>query len=523
MADVDPERELSWLRRVRELTLRLGTEQDLERLLPVILDSAIELAQAERGYLVRVTRNEEGKAKIKVVAARGFDGEALRSNKSDVSRTVVERVLSSADDEGGDGDGLVTTREEDADVLDATSVANRRIRSIACVPMRLRGEVRGVLYIDHRFMTNAFLPSDLGYLRVFADQAALVMETAELAEERSQTSSRLREAREELTRLQRLTEEPAPTVDRPAHLRYGEMIGSSPVMAKLYASIEQGARSWAPVLIVGESGTGKQSVARELHRRGDRPQAPFVSESCAALEDERMEGALFGHVAGAQPGAEHAREGLLRQAGRGTLVLDEVAELPLRLQAKLLRVLQEGEVRPVGSDETFPVECRVLATTRHDLRSLVAEGRFREDLYYRLDVLRIDVPPLRLRLEDVPILAEHFASQEGRPLRLTPRALHLLVSYSWPGNVRELRNEVRRLCALDAREISAQQLSPEVRAGRGVSKATGNLAGKTLAEVERELVQSALEATDGNKAQAARQLGVPRSTLYSLIKRHGLD
>ncbi|MGE0711980.1 MAG: sigma 54-interacting transcriptional regulator [Planctomycetota bacterium] len=510
---MDEARELSWLRRVRELAQRVGEEPALDRLLPAILDAAIELTRAERGYLVRVEVGAE-RTTVRVVAARGFDGETMRGSRRDVSQTVVERVLER------DTDGLVTTREEDADVLDVTSVAERRVRSIACVPMRLRGEVLGVLYLDHRFTTDAFIPEDLPYLRVFADQAALALETAELASDRARVTAHLREAREELKQLQRLTEAPLVVEDRPGALRFGGLVGGSPAMSRLFAQIEQGARSWAPVLIVGESGTGKEQVARELHRRGSHPQAPFLSESCASLADPQREGLLFGQVAGP---AGPARDGLLRQAGRGTLLLDEVGELPPSLQARLLRVLQEGEVRPLGSDQAYPVLCRVLAATRYDLRALVAAGGFREDLFYRLDVLRIDVPPLRARQEDVPILIEHFGAQEGRPLALTPRALHLLVSYTWPGNVRELRNEVRRLCALGARELSAQQLSPEVREGRGVSQALGGLSGKTLAEVEREMVQGALASCQGNKAQAARQLGVPRSTLYSLIKRHGLE
>ncbi len=275
---------------------------------------------------------------------------------------------------------------------------------------------------------------------------------------------------------------------------------------------------------MGESGTGKELVAREIHARGSRPHAPFLSENCAAVAETLLESELFGHARGAFTGATSDRPGLFQLAGEGTLLLDEVGDMSLAMQSKLLRVLQERRVRPVGSGALQPVRCRVIAATHRDLRRRVEEGSFREDLYYRLDVLRLTVPPLRARADDVPLLLDHFArALGGQPLALSPRAAKLLASYSWPGNVRELGNEVRRLLSLGARRISARQLSGEIQEGRGVSRAEAPFAGKTLGEVEQAMVEAALRDCGGNKARAARQLGIPRSTLYHLLERYGLS
>ncbi|RMG10069.1 MAG: sigma-54-dependent Fis family transcriptional regulator [Planctomycetota bacterium] len=520
---VDPEREITWLRRVRDLSHLLVAERDVSRLLPLILDAAIELTEAERGFLVRVLgRKPSGGFRFKVEVARGFDKAALQGGQSKVSRTVVRRVCEQ-------GRGLVTTSEEDRDVLEISSVQARRVLSIVCVPMRLRGEIRGVLYLDHRFSKGAFSQSDLEILATFADQAALAMETAELLAGAPQadraSAASLREL-EELKAQRAAQEEAAAAVREPAprrRLRFGRLVGSSPLMCKLYEQIERAARTWDPVLVIGESGTGKELVAREIHARGSFPTEPFLSENCAAVAESLLESELFGHRKGAFTGAVADRDGLFVEAGRGTLFLDEVGDMSPAMQGKLLRVLQEQVVRPVGATASRPIACRVLAATHRDLREMIRSGSFREDLYYRLDVLRIFVPPLRQRPSDILPLFETFCEQAGRPgLKLTSRAQKLLVGYSWPGNVRELENEAKRLAALGLQRVSAQQLSPEIREGRGVARARGELSGKTLGEVEREMVLAAMAECQNNKSRAARQLGIPRTTLYHLLERYGI-
>ncbi len=510
----DPARELTWLRRLRDLSHLLATQEDVRALLPMILDAA-----TERGFLVRVGGGSGGRPKVRVEVARGFARESLSGSQGKVSRTVVERALS-------EQRVVLTTSEADADVREVSSVQARRVLSILCVPLPQRGEVTGVLYLDHRFTPTAFTEQDVPVVEAFADQAALALETAARTEE----GRRLEQARRELAA--RAAEggeaeaapagsEGAPAPDAPA--RFGGLIGGSPLMVRLYHEIERAARSRAPVLITGESGTGKELVAREIHRRGPSAQEPFLSENCAAIADALLESELFGHRQGAFTGATEDRPGLFQLAGRGTLLLDEVGDMSPVMQSKLLRVLQEGCARPVGGERPVEVRCRVVAATLHDLRALVEARRFREDLYYRLDVLRIEVPPLRRRPEDVPALLEHFLAREApRPPQLTTKATQLLVSYAWPGNVRELENEARRLASLGVSRLTARHLSEEVRAGKGLARADGAYSGKTLGEVEREMVAAAMRESGGNKARAARQLGIPKTTLYHLLDRYGL-
>jgi transcriptional regulator with GAF, ATPase, and Fis domain len=492
----------------------------------MILDAAIELAEAERGFLVRVRQGPKGKMKIKVEVARGFAKESLAGAQGKVSRTVVERALEHRR-------GVVTTSEEDADIRNVSSVQARRVLSILCVPMLLRDKPVGVLYLDHRFDPEAFTRSDLPIVEAFADQAALALETAEMNVERQADEARLnatlkeleqlKQAEAERTRLEAQQDDLILPEHAPA--RFGSLIGSSKVMQRLYAEIERAARSNAPVLITGESGTGKELVAKEIHGRGEGNRQPFLSENCAAITDSLLESELFGHKRGAFTGAVQDHKGLFVLAGKGTLFLDEVGDMSAVMQSKLLRVLQESQVRPVGGDRAVATECRVVAATHHDLRTRAEKGEFRLDLYYRLDVLRLNVPPLRNRPEDIPALLAHFLRQESqgrRKLDVSPKALELLVGYSWPGNVRELENEARRMSTLGTYRLSARHLSNEIREGRGLSRADGNYSGKTLSEVEREMVVQAIQESGGNKARAARALGIPKTTLYHLLDRYKL-
>jgi transcriptional regulator with GAF, ATPase, and Fis domain len=484
----DSKRTLLWMRRVRDLSHRLTVDTDLRPLLAQILDAAVEITNAERGFLVRVLgRTSAGKPHLQIEEARGFDQTTLRGAKGLVSRTVVNRVLER-------GRGLVTT-EEDAVVLGASSVVSRRVLSILCVPMRLRGEIQGVLYLDHRFREGSFSEEDLPLVATFGDQAALAIETTELLAKQQAGDERLRSALSELAELKAsLTPEPPQDAWGRSLQRWGCLLGGSPAMLRMYEDVERASRSWAPVLIVGETGTGKTLVGGELHERGLEPEAPFVRV------DPRDERPHF------QRGGE-----LLTRAKKGTIYVDEVAELAPADQGQLLSLL---------NDEETP--CRIVASTKHDLS---ARPDFRQDLYYRLDVLRISVPPLRQRPQDVVGLLKHFFLQARRPkLELSAKAVSLLESYAWPGNVRELRNEALRLTSLTAKSpLSAQHLSEKVREGRGVSRGPEGFSGKTLKEVEREMVESALRDCGGNKARTARQLGIPRPSLYHLLKRHGLS
>ena len=304
------------------------------------------------------------------------------------------------------------------------------------------------------------------------------------------------------------------------------ILGSHPAMVELYKLVFRVAGTKSPVLIVGESGTGKELLARTIHEQSTRRGRPFVAVNCTSLSETLLESELFGHVRGAFTGAVERRPGLFLEANRGTIFLDEVGDMSLAMQSKLLRVLQEQEVKPVGGTETIPVDVRIVAATHRDLAELVSSGRFREDLYYRLHVVGLRVPPLRERPEDVPVLAEHFlrrfASLSRRRLDgFSPGAMAALKSYQWPGNVRELENVVDRAVALapgsrvEASDLPAEVVGQVVAAGPA---AAGDAL--SLDEVVRRHVLSVLTAADGNKSKAAKLLGVPRRTLYRLLTRY---
>ncbi|WP_417038555.1 sigma-54-dependent transcriptional regulator, partial [Desulfovibrio legallii] len=311
------------------------------------------------------------------------------------------------------------------------------------------------------------------------------------------------------------------------------ILGRSPAMLAMQETIATVAPTEATVLITGESGTGKELVARALHSGSARADKPMVTVNCAALAENLLESELFGHEKGSFTGADRRREGRFVQANGGTLFLDEIGEMPLPLQAKLLRALQEGEVQRVGSDAPLTVDVRVLAATNRDLREEVARRRFREDLYFRLNVISLEVPPLRDRGEDIPVLAAHFlerfAGRNRKSIRgFSPQAVDSLLRYAWPGNVRELENAVERaviLCNGDLitrRELPAaitEAASPE----EASSAAVGALAGLPLDELERRAIGETLRCTGDNKSEAARQLGITRATLHNKLRKYGME
>jgi two-component system, NtrC family, response regulator AtoC len=312
--------------------------------------------------------------------------------------------------------------------------------------------------------------------------------------------------------------------------RYGfeGLIGQSHQMVEIYKLIARMAALDTTVLIEGETGTGKELVARAIHGASARAARPFVVVDCAALPETLFESELFGHERGAFTGAFAARRGLLETSTGGTCVLDEIGELTAPLQAKLLRTLQERSIRRVGGNDAIPVDVRVIAATNRDLRRLVADGGFRDDLYYRLNVVTITVPPLRERASDIPLLAQHFleifARRSGRPIRrLAPEAVALLAGYRWPGNVRELEHVIERATALSAAEtLLPDDLPPHLREERDRAPRLP-ADGMTLEDVKRWYVNKVLEESGGNKLRAAELLGIDRRTLYRILERQATE
>ncbi len=310
--------------------------------------------------------------------------------------------------------------------------------------------------------------------------------------------------------------------------RFEQIVGKSSCMQELFRAIEKAAPTNSTVLVCGETGTGKDLVARALHQRSPRAKGSLVSISCGAIPEALLESELFGHAKGAFTGAHADREGVFESAEGGTLFLDEIGDLPLPMQVKLLRALQEREIQRLGESRTRKVDVRLVAATHKDLRQEMQQGRFREDLYYRLDVISVVVPPLRQRREDIPLLVEHFLGkynpEMGKTLRgASPEALTLLMRYHWPGNVRELQNAIERAVILQ----DGPQLQPEdFPLGRtGQTPASTESAGElvSLEELERRHILWVLRQTDNHQSRAAQILGIGRRTLYRKLREYGLD
>ena len=321
----------------------------------------------------------------------------------------------------------------------------------------------------------------------------------------------------------------------------GAVIGRSPEMEKLYRILSKVAQSSHPVLVLGESGTGKELVARTIHAYGPNASRPFLPVDCGSLVPTLIESELFGYVKGAFTGANHSKDGLLVSAEGGTVFLDEIGELSLDLQAKLLRALQEKEVRPVGATHRIPIRARIVAATNRDLAAMVEKGTFRKDLFYRLNVVNLRLPALRDRREDIPLLAAHFLDRisrdHGAKFTLSDEALRTMMRYDWPGNVRELENSVERACALSSGPIlhlgdlptQLQQRGIEhnldlrrAAEADGAAEPTGGIPVKPLADLEREAILGAIRTLNGDKLQAARLLGIGKTTLYRKLKEYGI-
>jgi two-component system response regulator HydG len=315
------------------------------------------------------------------------------------------------------------------------------------------------------------------------------------------------------------------------HFDTRNIIGKSPAMVKLLETVAQVAPSEATVLITGESGTGKEMIAGAIHFNSSRKNGPFVKLNCAAVTETLLESELFGHEKGAFTGAHRKKEGRFRQAHGGSLFLDEISEMSLGMQVKLLRVLQEREITPVGGEAVVKVDVRIIGATNKDLLREIEAGRFREDLYYRLNVVTLNVPPLRQRKEDIPLLAGHFQKIFSKVNHIkikgfTPQAMDRLLRHNWPGNVRELMNAVERAVVLSGSEYLGENdfplIQPEGQRSGKMHPAVAAIGSLSLEEVEKETILNTLKASGGNKSEAARRLGITRKTLHKRLKTYGV-
>jgi transcriptional regulator with GAF, ATPase, and Fis domain len=525
---------------ILEVMRELATLRDLPRLLAKVTEHAVFLLAAERGFVV--LRSASGN--LSVHASRDATGD---DSHVSFSRSVAEAVIRT-------GEPVIATRARDDDRLrEAVSVHQLMIQSIACVPIRGApplGLPIGALYVETRLRPGARFEAELPTLSAFADQAAIAIETTRLLTENTARTEELAKANQELAAardqlekvLGRRTEQlsmarkdlRAVRAELDGHFGYAGLVGTSTAMRKLYALIDRVKDTDVSLLITGESGVGKEVVARAVHQAGVRSKKPFMGLNCGAIPANLLESELFGHVRGAFTGAERDRRGLFRECEGGTVLLDEIGELPLAMQTGLLRTLQEKTVRPVGAAREEPVDVRIIAATNRDLSQMVEAGGFREDLFYRLNVIELGIPPLRERKDDLPALVDHFltlfATRYRRERKAVERsAQRALASYDWPGNVRQLEHVLLNAWLMsDGDEIVLQDLQIPSTVPRNqkpreeVPREPVARTPEEFKDEEKKHILRALTACNWNRVQAAKQLGLPRRTFYRRLKEYGI-
>ncbi len=494
-----------------DINHRLVEQENLPSLLTEIVESALAVTRGERGFLVL-----EREGELEFDTARHSCRGDIPDPELEVSSSVLTRVFNSGKTV------RLSNAGEDPALAGAPSVEQLDLRSILVTPFTVDGGLRGAIYVDHRLRMGAFSDRAEQLLELLATQAALAIRQVRRIEEIRTLNAELKDRVKDRERqLARAREALAEVGER---LPVPELIGTSKVMRDVCANILRAAPADLPVLVSGESGTGKELAAKALHGNSKRTDGPFIAENCAALPASLIESELFGYRKGAFTGADRDRAGIFERADGGTLFLDEIGELPLELQAKLLRVLETGELRRVGDTKLIRTDFRLIVATNRDLQAEVLAGRFRADLMYRLDGLQIEMPSLREHETDIPELVRHFLDREarasGKHRDVCPATMAALCRRDWPGNVRELVNEVKRLCVLNEGDLNDPSLirPPAMRAaGHAIDlqSADGIV---PFAQLERLAIENALRATGNDKRKAAELLGISRAKLYQRLK-----
>jgi transcriptional regulator with GAF, ATPase, and Fis domain len=488
--------ELMGLRKLQGFSEKLMHKGSIDELLDTMLDDIIELTGADKGVIL-LTEPEESAAeekKIAVRALRNVSRESITDDRGGVSDSIARTVLKTAKPI------IVSDALADTTFGKSESVVALQLSSVMCAPMLSQGEVIGALYVGNDRVKHLFERPQLDMLTIYGAQASLILQNAMLL-------SALRADKEKLA--QELSDK-----------RFGEIIGSCPSMMEVFRKVQKVATTDISVLITGETGTGKELIARELHRRSQRVSGPFVTINCGAIPENLIESELFGHVRGAFTGAVANRAGKFQAADGGTLFLDEIGELPPNLQVKLLRALQERVVIRVGDSRPEKVDIRVVAATNKILEEEIKRGAFREDLYYRLNVVNLWLPPLRERGEDVVIIARallsKYADEMKSPVRgLTPPALAAIRKFAWPGNIRQLENRLKKALVLcDRTMLSAEDLDLGPEAQQPILPLE-----KAKEEFQRNYVLQVLERNNGNRTQTARELGVDPRTIFRYLEK----
>jgi transcriptional regulator with GAF, ATPase, and Fis domain len=475
--------------RLAEFAGQLAREPGLDGALTRLLDALIEVVRADKGFVLEVT---DGAPHI--LKARNFQQENVADAVEGLSDTIVQRVLQTRQPL------RIEDALHDAQFNASESVVNLKLASVMCLPLVMRGELVGAIYLGNDKLTNLFTERELEMATSFCSTAALLIELAR----------QLDELRADKKALQDRLEEQA----------YGDIIGACDAMRDIFHKIDKVAGTDISVLITGETGTGKELIAREIHRRSPRHNGPFVAINCGAIPENLLESELFGHAKGAFTGAVAARPGRFQAASGGTLFLDEIGEMPVGLQVKLLRALQDRAVTRVGENKAEAVDIRVVAATNKDVDEEMKAGRFREDLYYRINVIHLHLPALRDRGEDAVMLAKWFLGRAVRELGskvkgFSPQALVAVKRFRWPGNIRQLENRIKKAVVLAERpligpddlELRPEQLEPILPLAQARD------------EWQKRYINEVLERNSGNRTKTAKDLGVDPRTIFRHLER----
>jgi Nif-specific regulatory protein len=510
------ERHLRELQALYDIGQALGSVHDLDQLLDLAIDRVVALLDVE-GASVILLDEERRELYFKAADDTCVGRERrLREVRFPADQGIAGWVVKT-------GESLIVpdVEQDPRHYRGVDQHTGTKTRSILCVPLRVKDRFIGVLEAINK-RHRPFAGEDVRLLEAFANQLALALENARLIQELQAAQERLSEENRYLREAMGQT------------VRFDSIIGESPKMQEVYRLVERVLNTTATVLLTGESGTGKDLIARIIHFQGPRAKGPFIAVNCAAIPETLLEAELFGYEKGAFTGAMQRKPGRFELAAGGTLLLDEIAEMSPLLQAKLLRVLQEKRFERVGGTETLTTDARIIANTNQDLDRLLAEGKFRRDLFYRLNVFPIALPPLRERTEDIIPLALYFLNKYSQELKkdvggLSREARDLLVRYAWPGNVRELENVIERAVILcQGPMVTAQDLPLALRGQQPTPMWNADVirlppGGLVLAELEKQLIVQALEQARGNKSQAAKLLGLSRTQLRTRLKHYGLD
>ena len=487
--DGAPASELHGMRRLVEFSERLSGLATVQEQLDTLIDAVIEVTNADKGFVVLL---DSGNAQVTV--ARNVRSKLADEDVPQLSDSIIARVIETR------RPLVVSDALNDTLFRSSESVMNLKVCSVMCAPLIAQAQLLGIIYLGNDNVVSLFDESNLDVLTVFATQAALILQNAllrdELQTDRDQLAGKLEEK------------------------RFGDMIGSNPGLMEVFGQVEKVAHADVSVLITGETGTGKELIAREIHRRSSRSDGPFVVVNCGAIPENLMESELFGHVRGAFTGAVATREGKFQLAHRGSLFLDEIGEMALSLQVKLLRALQERVVSKVGDTKPEEVDIRVIAATNRDLRQETQSGAFREDLFYRLNVVNLHLPPLRDRGEDVILIAKfllgrYAAEFEAKVKGFTPNALTAMRGYEWPGNVRQLENRIKKAIILcDKTLVGPEDLDLSSHLSVPVTPLT-----EAREEFQRKYILEILDRNNGNRTKTARDLGVDPRTVFRYLER----